>query len=169
MIFIDETWASTKMTRTHGRCRRGERLRMGVPHGHWKTTTLVAGLSLQGIVAPMVLDRAINTRCFEAYVARFLVPVLRPGHVVIMDNLSSHKSPRTRALIEGTGAELRFLPPYSPDFSPIENAFSQIKAHLRKAGERTIAALWDRIGEVVDLVTPQHARNYFANCGYDPT
>lgn len=156
------------MGRTHGRCARGARLRMALPHGHWKTTTLVAGLTVRGIVAPMVLDRAINAKSFEAYVATFLVRELRPGDIVVMDNLASHKSARTRALIEATGAELLFLPPYSPDFNPIEKAISQIKAHLRKAAERTVGALWDRIGEVVDLVTPEHARNYFSAAGYEP-
>lgn len=156
------------MARTHGRAPYGERLRMALPHGHWKTTTLVAGLSIRGIVAPMVLDRAINGVWFEAYVAQALVPVLSPGDIVVMDNLGSHKGRRVRELIEGAGAELRFLPPYSPDFNPIENAFSQIKAHLRKAAERTVPALWDRIGEVIDIVTPHHARNYLTAAGYAP-
>jgi transposase len=169
LVFIDETWVNTKMGRTHGRCARGERLRMALPHGHWRTTTLVAGLTLRGMVAPMVLDRAMNARAFEAYVETFLVPALRPGDVVVMDNLGSHKSAKTRALIAAAGAQLLFLPPYSPDFNPIEKAISQIKAHLRKAAERTVAALWDRIGEVLDLVTPEHARNYFSAAGYEPT
>ena len=168
MIFIDETWASTKMARTHGRCPRGKRLRMALPHGHWKTTTLVAGLSLKGIVAPMVLDRAINGRSFQAYVETFLAPVLNPGDVVIMDNLGSHKGRRVRELIEAKGASLVFLPPYSPDFNPIEMAFAKIKALLRKAAERTVAALWDRIGDILDLITPHEAQNYFAAAGYDP-
>lgn len=139
---------------------------MALPHGHWKTTTLVAGLSLEGIVAPMVLDRAINGVWFEAYVEQVLAPALSPGHIVVMDNLGSHKGRRVRDLIEATGAELRYLPPYSPDFNPIEYAFSQIKAHLRKAAERTVAGLWERIGEVIDIVSPQHARNYFDAAGY---
>jgi transposase len=168
LIFIDETWTNTKMARTHGRCPRGTRLRLALPHGHWKTTTLVAGLSSRGIVAPMVLGRAINRTWFEAYVEQVLAPVLSPGDIVVMDNLGSHKGRRVRELIEAAGAELRFLPPYSPDFNPIEKAFSQIKAHLRKAAERTVGGLWDRIGEVIDLVTPQHARNYFAAAGYEP-
>ena len=168
LIFVDETWTNTKMARTHGRCRKGERLRMPLPFGHWKTSTLVVGLSVRGVVAPMVVDRAINRVWFEAYVEQVLAPILVPGNVVIMDNLGSHKGRRVRELIEARGAELRFLPPYSPDFSPVENAISQIKAHLRRAAERTVGGLWDRIGEVVDLVTPQHARNYFTACGYEP-
>ena len=156
------------MARTHGRCPKGERLRMALPHGHWRTTTLVAGLSLKGIVAPMVLDRAINGRSFEAYVEAFLVRALTPGDVVVMDNLGSHKGRRVRELIEAAGATLVFLPPYSPDFNPIEMAFAKIKALLRKAAERTVAGLWERIGDIIDLVTPHEARNYFAAAGYDP-
>lgn len=168
LIFVDETWTSTKMARTHGRCRKGQRLRMPLPFGHWKTTTLVVGLSVRGVVAPMVVDRAINGVWFEAYVEQVLAPILTPGDVVVMDNLGSHKGPRVRHLIEARGAELRFLPPYSPDFSPVENAISQIKSHLKKAAERTVDGLWDRIGDVVDLVTPQNARAYFTACGYEP-
>lgn len=121
-MFIDETWTATNMTRSHGRCRRGERLRMGYPHGHRKTTTLVAGLRMTGMVAPMVLDGPINGDWFEAYVRQVLVPDLRRGDVVIMDNLSSHKRASVRNLIEAAGARLMFLPPYSPDFNPIEKA-----------------------------------------------
>ncbi|WP_108676694.1 IS630 family transposase, partial [Acuticoccus yangtzensis] len=161
LIFIDETWASTKMARSHGRCRRGERLRMPLPFGHWKTTTLVAGLSLSGIVAPMVLDRAINRTWFEAYVEQVLVPCLTPSNVVVMDNLGSHKGQRVRQLIERAGATLLFLPPYSPDFNPIEMAFAKIKALLKKAAERTVTALRDRVGDVLHLVTPDEARAYF--------
>ena len=117
LVFIDETWATTNMARTRGRARRGERLRAAIPHGHWKTTTFVAGLRQDGIVAPFVLDGPINRRAFETYVARVLVPELRPGDIVIMDNLSSHKGPRVRELIEAAGASLRYLPPYSPDFN----------------------------------------------------
>lgn len=142
---------------------------MALPHGHWRTTTLVAGLSLNGIIAPMVLDRAINGVWFQTYIEQALVPVLSPGDIVIMDNLDSHKGRTVRDLIEAAGAELRFLPPYSPDFNPIESAFSQIKAHLRKAAERTVAGLWDRIGTVIDLVTPHHAKNYFHAAGYAPS
>ena len=167
LVFIDETWASTAMARTHGRAPRGERLRMGVPFGHWKTTTFIAGLRLSGMVAPMVLDGPINQRAFEAYVDQILVPELKPGDIVIMDNLSSHKGPRTRALIEAAGASLLFLPPYSPDFNPIEKAFAKLKALLRKAAERTVEALWAAIGRFADAFTPAECANYFSSCGYD--
>ena len=167
LVFIDETWASTNMARRHGRCRRGERLRSGVPHGHWKTTTLVAGLRRTGMVAPMVLDGPINRDAFVAYVRQVLVPVLSPGDIVIMDNLSSHKAPAARDAIEAAGARLLFLPPYSPDFNPIEQAFSKLKAHLRKAAERTIHGLREAIGRILDLYSPQECANYFANAGYD--
>jgi transposase len=168
LVFIDETWASTNMARRHGRCRRGERLRAGMPHGHWKTTTFVAGLRNTGMVAPMVLDGPINRDAFTAYVRQVLVPELRLGDIVIMDNLSSHKGADVREAIEAAGATLRFLPPYSPDFNPIEKAFSKLKAHLRKAAERTIHGLWSAIGRILDLYSPQECQNYFSACGYDP-
>jgi len=155
------------MARTQGRCPRGERLRMGFPHGHRKTTTLVAGLRLDGMVAPMVLDGPINGDWFEAYVEKVLVPSLRPGDVVIMDNLSSHKRGSVRAMIEAAGAHLLFLPPYSPDFNPIEMAFAKLKALLRKAAERTVDGLWTTIGRLVDVFTPQECANYFVAAGYD--
>jgi transposase len=169
LVFIDETWASTNMARTHGRCRRGERLRVGVPHGHWKTTTFVAGLTTRGMIAPFVLDGPINRIAFETYVERVLVPELRKGDIVIMDNLTSHKGMTTRQRIEATGARLLYLPPYSPDFSPIENAFAKLKALLRKAAERTVDGLWAAIGQIVDLFAPDECRNYFAAAGYDAT
>ena len=171
LVFIDETWTATNMTRSHGRAPRGERLRMGFPHGHRKTTTLVAGLRMSGMIAPMVLDGPINGDWFEAYVGQVLVPELRPGDVVIiviMDNLSSHKRISVRERIEAAGATLRFLPPYSPDFNPIEKAFSRLKAMLRKAGERTVSGLWDLIGRLVDIFQPTECANYFSSCGYDP-
>jgi transposase len=155
------------MARTHGRSPRGERLRMAVPHGHRKTTTLVAGLRLDGMVAPMVLDGPINGDWFEAYVRHVLAPTLRPGDIVIMDNLSSHKRAAARDIIEAAGARLRFLPPYSPDFNPIEMAFSKLKALLRKAAERTVEGLLAAIGRLVDVFTPEECSNYFAAAGYD--
>ena len=155
------------MARTYGRCRRGERLRMGFPHGHRKTTTFVAGLRLDGMVAPMVLDGPINGDWFEAYVRHVLAPTLRPGDIVIMDNLSSHKRASTKAIVEDRGATLRFLPPYSPDFNPIEMAFSKLKALLRKAAERTVDGLWAAIGHLVDIFTPSECTNYFVAAGYD--
>lgn len=168
LVFIDETWTSTNMARRYGRCRRGQRLRSAVPHGHWKTTTFIAGLRLTGIVAPMVLDGPINARSFQTYVDRVLIPDLRPGDIVIMDNLGSHKSPGVQAAIEAAGATVRYLPPYSPDFNPIEKAFSKLKAHLRKAAERTRDALWDRIGTLIDQVSPAECANFFTASGYEP-
>lgn len=157
------------MARRHGRAARGERLRVGVPHGHWKTTTFVGALSLTGFVAPWVIDGPINREAFEAYVGKVLVPELRKGAIVIMDNLSSHKGPKVRSLIEDAGATLLYLPPYSPDFNPIENAFANLKALLRKAAERTREGLWNTIGRLLDLFTPQECKNYFKAAGYDAT
>lgn len=157
------------MARRHGRCRRGERLRVGVPHGHWKTTTFIGALTLRGFIAPFVLDGPINRDAFETYVEKVLVPELRAGDVVIMDNLSSHKGPRVHEMIEAAGAQLRYLPPYSPDFNPIENAFSKLKALLRKAAKRTLDGLWNEIGALIKLVRPPECRNYFNAAGYDAT
>lgn len=166
-MFIDETWAATNMMRLRGRAPKGERLRTGAPHGHWKTTTFVAALRLTGMTAPLVFDGPINAQVFEAYVEQFLVPTLSPGDIVVMDNLSSHKRPKVRQLIEAAGATLLYLPPYSPDFNPIENAFAKLKALLRKAAARTVDALWDVIGRTLDQFTPQECANYFAAAGYD--
>ena len=167
LVFIDETWASTNMARRRGRAPRGQRLRMSVPYGHWKTTTFVAGLRTTGMVAPFVIDRPMNREIFELYMEKILVPELRRGDIVVMDNLSSHKGPAIRAMIRRAGARLLFLPPYSPDFNPIEKAFSKLKAGLRKAAQRTIDGLWDTIGGLVDTFTPHECVNYFAACGYD--
>ena len=167
-MFIDETWASTKMARTHGRAPRGERLRSPIPHGHWKTTTFVAGLRVSGMVAPMVRDGPINGIAFQAYVDQVLVPELEPGDIVVMDNLGSHKGAGVRAAIEAAGASLLYLPPYSPEFNPIENAFAKLKAMLRKAAERTVEGLWNTIGRIVDAFTPDECANYFTAAGYDP-
>ena len=168
-MFIDETWASTNMARRHGRAPRGERLRASVPHGHWKTTTFVAGLRSDGLIAPFVLDGPINRDAFEAYVEQVLVPDLRPGDIVIMDNLSSHKGPRVQEMIEAKGGRLLFLPPYSPDFNPIEKVFAKLKALLRKAAERTVEGLWTTIGNLLDAFTPAECANYFVAAGYDAT
>ncbi len=156
------------MARTHGRAPSGERLRAAVPHGHWKTTTFVAGLRNSGMVAPMVLDGPINGAAFQAYVVQVLIPELRSGDIVIMDNLGSHKGPGVRTAIEAAGASLLYLPPYSPDFNPIENAFAKLKAMLRNAAVRTIDGLWSTIGRVIDTFTPTECANYFAAAGYDP-
>ena len=156
------------MARTHGRATRGERLRVGIPFGPCKTTTFVAGLRTSGMIAPMVLDGPINGLAFQAYIDQVLVSNLRPGDIVIMDNLGSHKGAGIRPAIEAAGASLLYLPPYSPDFNPIENAFAKLKALLRKEAARTIDALWSAIGRLIDLVTPTECANVFAAAGYDP-
>ena len=156
------------MARLRGRALRGERLRSGIPRGHWKTTTFVAGLQLTGLMAPFVLDGPMNRSAFLAYVTQVLAPELKPGDVVILDNLPAHKGSRIREAIEAAGASLVFLPPYSPDFNPIENVFARLKALLRKAAERTIQGLWAAIGRLIDLFTPQECANYFTAAGYDP-
>jgi transposase len=168
LVFIDETGASTKMTRLRGRAPRGKRLRASVPHGHWKTTTFVGGLRLSGMTAPMVLDGPMNAGWFLAYIEQILVPTLKPGETVVMDNLSAHKTPAVRTAIEGAGANLRFRPAYSPDFNPIENAFSKLKAYLRKSAARAIPSLWDAIKSGIDSLTPQDCAGYFARAGYEP-
>ena len=157
------------MTRACGRTARGERLNVGVPHGHWKTTTLVCAMGINGIIAPMVLDGPINRDAFLAYVEQFLAPALKPGDVVIMDNLPAHKGEAVRKAVEASGAELRFLPPYSPDLNPIENAFSKLKAGLKKIAARTIAKLWDAIADVLPTISPADCRNFFINAGYAPS
>jgi transposase len=168
LVFIDETGASTKMARIRGRAKRGQRCRAAVPHGHWKTTTFTAGLRLNGMTAPMVLDGPMNGDAFLAYIEQFLAPALVKGDVVIMDNLPAHKVTGVRKAIEDVGATLIYLPPYSPDFNPIEMAFSKFKAILRKAAARTIPELWGVIGEAIDQFKPQECKNYFAAAGYDP-
>ena len=167
MIFIDETGASTKMARLYGRAPRGQRLRAALPHGHWKTTTFVGALRLGGLTAPMVLDGPMTGAWFLSYVEQVLAPTLASGDVVVMDNLPAHKGVAVREAIEATGARLLFLPPYSPDFNPIENAFSKLKALLRKAAARSIDELWDVIGRSLDAFTPAECANYFAAAGYD--
>jgi transposase len=168
-VFLDETWASTNMARRYGRAPRGERLVMPVPHGHWKTTTFIAALRADGLTAPTVVDGAITGGLFEAYVRQQLVPVLRPGDVVVMDNLACHKRAGVREAIEAAGCQLLYLPSYSPDLNPIELAFSKLKALLRKAGERTIAGLWDLLGRLLDEFPPEECRRYIAHCGYRAT
>ena len=168
LVFVDESWASTNMARRYGRCPRGERLRMAVPHGHWKTTTLIAGMRSTGVVAPFVIDSPVNRIIFEAWVEQALVPELRPGDIVVMDNLSSHKGPAVREMIEAAGARLLYLPPYSPDFNPIENLFAKLKALLRREAPRTLDTLWSAIGRILHLVTPRECQNMFAAAGYDP-
>jgi transposase len=159
----------TNMTRRYGRAKCGYRLVAPVPHGHWKTTTFVGALRCDGLTAPLAIDGAINGELFLAYVEQVLVPTLKRGDIVIMDNLSSHKGTTIRQRIEAAGASLLYLPPYSPDFNPIENAFAKLKALLRKAAERTVEGLWTAIGRCVDLFTPAECRNYFEAAGYDAT
>jgi transposase len=157
------------MARRYGRAPVGERLLCAVPHGHWKTTTFLAALRLGGLTCPLALDGAVNGDVFVAYVEQVLVPTLRPGDVVVMDNLSSHKRARVRQAIEGAGCQLLYLPPYSPDLNPIEQAFAKLKALLRKRGERTVEGLWTFLGGALDLFTPNECQNYFKHCGYSAT
>ncbi len=168
LVFIDETGASTKMARRRGRSRRGERCRAAIPHGHWKTTTFTAGLRLDGLAAPMLLDGPMNGVAFLAYVEQVLVPTLVPGDVVIMDNLPAHKVSGVKQAIEAVGATRLLLPPYSPDFNPIEQAYAKLKALLRKAAARTVDDLWAAIAEAIELFTPAECANFFINSGYDP-
>lgn len=168
LVFIDETGASTNMARRGGRCQRGRRLRVGVPHGHYKTVTLIASIRLRGLVAAKTCDRPINAALFEEWVEHCLVPTLSKADIVVMDNLPAHKGPRVAELIEAVGAKLRYLPPYSPDMNPIEKAFSKLKAHLRKIAERTVATLMHALETCAHIFKPAECANYFAACGYDP-
>jgi transposase len=168
LVFIDETWAKTNMTRRYGRCAQGHRLVAKVPHGHWRTLTFLAALRADRIDAPCVVDGPINGRSFLAYVEQILVPTLTPGDIVIMDNLGSHKGLPIRRAIRAAGAKLFFLPPYSPDLNPIEQVFAKLKTLLRKAAERTVEATWRRIGQLLDRFSPQECANYLRNSGYAP-
>ena len=166
LIFIDETGTSTKMARLRGRAPRGERLVGKIPHGHWKTTTFVAGLRSTALTAPCVIDGPMNGNAFLAYVEQVLGPTLKPGDIVVLDNLSAHKVPGIREAIEAAGAKLLYLPPYSPDFNPIEQLFAKLKALLRKAAERSVEGLWNRIARLLDAFPPDECANYFRNAGY---
>jgi transposase len=166
LIFIDETWAKTNMTRLRGRAPLGQRLIAKVPHGHWKTTTLIAALDQQGMRCSTTVDGAINREVFEAFVAQVLLPSLRPGDLIVMDNLSSHKGQRIREMIASAGATLLYLPPYSPDLNPIELAFAKLKQLLRSAQHRTIDSLWQGIQRLLDQITPIDAANFLRHCGY---
>lgn len=166
LVFIDETWATTNMTRRLGRCPRGQRLVASVPHGHWKTSTFLAALRTTGLTAPLVLDGAMNGAAFRAYVEQFLAPTLAPGDIVIMDNLGSHKVTGVRQAIEARGARLLYLPPYSPDLNPIEQSFAKLKALIRKAAARTRETLWNAIGDLITRFGPDECANYFTNAGY---
>jgi transposase len=166
LVFIDETWTKTNMTRLRARAPRGERIVDRTPHGHWQTTTFLSALRVDELTAPMVVDGAINGAVFLAYVHQVLVPTLKPSDIVVMDNLGSHKVSGVREAIEAAGATVVYLPAYSPDFNPIEQAFSKLKALLRKYKERTVDGLWNRIGSLVDCYTSEECANYFAHCGY---
>jgi transposase len=169
LVFIDETWAKTNMTRRHGRCARGTRLVAKVPHGKWRTLTFLAALRCDRITAPCVIDGPINGASFRAYVEQFLVPTLAAGDVVVMDNLGSHKGAAVRRLIRSAGAKLFFLPRYSPDLNPIEQVFSKLKTLLRKTDPRTIEDTWRNIGKLLDQFPQTECANYLVNAGYAPT
>ena len=163
---MDETWASTNMARRFARAPRGERAVASVPYGHWKTSTFLAGLRHDRIDAPCVFDGAINGRRFRAWVEQFLAPTLSPGDIVVMDNLASHKIAGIRDAIEAVGAEVLYLPPYSPDLNPIEQLFAKLKERLRAAAKRTVSALWDTIGTSLDALQPHECANYLKHAGY---
>lgn len=166
LLFIDETGTSTDMARLRGRAPRGERLVGKVPYGHWKTTTFVAALRSTALTAPCVIDGPMNGNAFLAYVEQILAPTLKPGDIVILDNLGAHKVAGVREAIEAAGARLLYLPPYSPDLNPIEQLFAKLKALLRKAAERSVEALWNRIAELLGAFTHEECTNYFRNAGY---
>jgi transposase len=169
LVFIDETWAKTNMAPLRGWCSRGKRLNAKVPYGHWKTMTFLAALRCDRIDAPGVFDGPINGLSFQAYVEQCLVPTLKPGDIVILDNLGSHKSKAVRDAVRAVGAKLLFLPPYSPDLNPIEQVFAKLKHLMRKAMERTVEATWKRIGTLLEEFKPQEFLNYFKNSGYGST
>lgn len=166
LVFIDETCAKTNMALTRGRAPKGKKLVCAAPHGHWKTTTFVAALRIDGLTAPMTIDGAMNGDLLVAYVKQILVPTLRPGDVVVWDNLSSHKRIEAREAIEAAGCTLLFLPPYSPDLNPIELLFSKLKRLLRTAAERTVDGLWNFLGECLEAFTPDECAAYFRHDGY---
>jgi transposase len=166
---LDETWFTTAMDRLFGYAPRGQRLVASVPHGHWKTTTFVGGLTTRGVIAPMVLDGAMDGATFAAYVEQVLAPEARAGDLVILDNLSAHKTPAVRAAFARCRLRYEYLPAYSPDLNPIENAFSKLKRLVRSAAERTVEGLWTAIGRLIDRFTPAECRNYFRHCGYAAT
>lgn len=169
LVFIDETSTNTMMVRLRGRCPRGRRLIAYAPHGHWKTITFVAGLRLRGMTAPCVIEGAMNGPMFLAWVKQSLVPTLKRGDIVVMDNLPVHKVAGVEDAIEAAGAKLHYLPPYSPDLNPIEMTFGKLKAHLRKAAEHTVPRLLRKIGRLVKTFTPLECRNYFRHAGYVQT
>jgi len=166
LVFIDETWSKTNMAPLRGWAPRGERLKAAAPHGHWKTMTFLAALRHDGVEAPWLLDGPIDGESFGLYVERVLAPTLRPGDIVVMDNLGSHKGKAVRRAIRNAGAKLIFLPKYSPDLNPIEQVFAKMKTLLRKAEERTVEAVWRRIGTLIEAFSAAECTNYFRNAGY---
>ena len=166
LVFLDETWATTNMARRYGRAPRGQRVVGAVPHGHWRTTTVIAALRAEGIVAPLVLDGAVDGPAFLAYVEQFLAPALRPGDVLVMDNLGSHKVAGVREAVEARGATLLYLPPYSPDLNPVEQVFAKLKALLRAEAARTVEALWAAVGRLIARFPAAECARYLAHCGY---
>jgi transposase len=169
LVFIDETGAKMNMVRLYGRALRGRRLKASAPHGHWMTTTFVGALRHDAIAAPCVFDGPMNGACFLASVEHFLAPALRKGDLVVMDNLPAHKIAGVREAIERAGARLRYLPPYSPDLIPIEQAFARLKAALRKAAARTFEDLIEAIAQALADFKKQECANYLANSGYRHT
>jgi transposase len=165
-VFIDETWTKTNMAPLRGWSPKGQRLPGRVPHGHWKTMTFLAALRCDQVTAPCVFDGPINGECFLLYVEQMLVPCLRPGDIVIMDNLGSHKAGAIRAAIRKAGARLLFLPPYSPDLNPIEQVFSKLKHYMRVAQERSVEAVSQAIARILPTFTKQQCANYLVNAGY---
>jgi transposase len=169
LVFIDETWLKTNMAPLRGWSRKGARLVGCVPHGHWRTMTFLAALRCDGLAAPCVFDGPINGEMFQRYVEQVLLPTLRPGDIVVMDNLGSHKGKAVRAALRSAGAKLIFLPPYSPDLNPIEQVFAKLKHLMRKFAERTIEAVWQRIGSLLKTFTASECSHYFVNAGYAST
>jgi transposase len=168
-VFLDETATATNMARRYGRSPSGERLVAAVPHGHWRTTTFIAGLRQSGILAPLVLDGPMTGIAFRAYVEQSLAPALEPGDVVVLDNLAAHKVDGVRRALAAVGASVLYLPPYSPDLNPIEQLFAKLKALLRKAAARTKDELWSIIGHLLDTYPPAECANYLNHCGYGST
>jgi transposase len=166
LVFIDETSLNTKMTRFRGRSRRGTRLQASAPFGRWGTQTFIAGLRCDGLSAPWIIPGAMNRVAFDTYIETQLAPTLEPGNVVILDNLSTHKSAKAALILKERGAWFLFLPQYSPDLNPIEMAFSKLKAHMRAAATRNFEDLWQALGDICDLFEPEECRNYFIKCGY---
>jgi transposase len=166
LAFVDETGTTTKMTRSRGRARRGDRVRASAPFGHWGTQTFIAALRCDGLTAPWIVDRPMNRRIFDTWIETQLAPTLQRGDIVILDNLPSHKSEKAKAILKERGASFLFLPPYSPDLNPIEMAFAKLKAHLRRIKARTLDALWRAVGDICGLYSPAECWNYLKDTGY---